>query len=70
MRPTKSGMLDANAYCCDCDWEAGTRNAQGIAAQHHDRTGHDVHVNITNVVLYGCPGGHGAKGSQRGEPIR
>lgn len=41
------------AECQDCDWSAFRANAQGLAAQHHDRTGHSVRVEITRAVWYG-----------------
>ncbi len=28
--------------CLDCGWTAYSQNAQGLAAQHHDQTGHSV----------------------------
>ena len=52
-RPTGSGLLEAEAKCCGCDWEYEGRNALGLAAQHYDRCGGNVHVTITRVVIYG-----------------
>jgi hypothetical protein len=37
-----------------CSWGPHyTRNAQGLAAQHHDKTGHTVRVEIERTVYYG-----------------
>jgi hypothetical protein len=38
---------------CDCGWQDDAAGCQGRAAQHHDRTGHEVLVNIS--VYYGDP---------------
>ena len=45
-------LADAQAYCTGCDWKASTRNAMGIAAIHHKRTGHKVHVELSYVHIY------------------
>ena len=50
----KTGSFtDYNAQCGECDWHASTRNALGLAAQHHDRTGHFVRIEMYRVVFYG-----------------
>jgi hypothetical protein len=51
----RSGIIDADARCDDCEWEVFSRNSLGLAAQHHDRTGHTVHANSTVGVTYGTP---------------
>ena len=43
---------DYSAYCVDCGVEYESRNAFGLAVQHHDRTGHRVHIQTTRVVAY------------------
>lgn len=43
------------AACLRCHWTATEANAQGIAAQHHDRTGHPVNVELTRIITYGDP---------------
>jgi len=52
-RETRSGVTDASAICVDCSWSADGRNAIGIAAQHHDRTGHSVEW---QQIITGCYG--------------
>ena len=52
-RPTSGGLIGVIAHCSDCDWNVETRNGLGLAAQHHDRTGHKVSIEITRVVIYG-----------------
>ncbi len=53
-RKTKSGCIACVANCRDCDWEYEShKNGLALAAQHHDRTGHVVNIEITNYVTYG-----------------
>jgi len=51
----RRGVVEATADCQDCDWEAYRRNALGLAAQHHDRTGHHVIATETWSVQYALP---------------
>jgi hypothetical protein len=51
-RPTRSGLLGMIASC-GCGWFAEGNNALGLAAQHYDRCGQQVQVEITRVVIYG-----------------
>lgn len=39
-RHTWTGLVDALAECQECGWTVNSRNSLGLAAQHHDRTGH------------------------------
>lgn len=55
-RPTRTGLLAVLAHCVNCEWEVESRNGLGLAAQHHDRTGHEVQVEISRVVIYGGAG--------------
>jgi hypothetical protein len=55
MRRRASGVLDATAVCVDCEWFVRTSSALGLAAQHHDRTGHTVECQQTIGVRYGEP---------------
>ena len=43
---------DYNVVCQDCGWAVQGKNGLGVAAQHHDRTGHTVHVDVEGVVQY------------------
>jgi len=52
-RRVQTGLLGMIATCCSCEWRQEKSNALPLAAQHHDRTGHQVHVQITRVVVYG-----------------
>ena len=53
-RRTSTGCLEQSAFCCDCDWVYHNRkNGLALGAKHHDRTGHEVHVEITRSVVYG-----------------
>ena len=40
-------LLDASAWCSECEWKTEGKNAMGNAAQHHQKTGH-----FTTVELY------------------
>ena len=40
------------AWCNDCDFIATKQNALGLAAQHHDRTGHDVQIEVEGHIHY------------------
>lgn len=40
------------AECKGCDWSSEAKNAAGNAAQHAQRTGHEVHVEQTIGVIY------------------
>lgn len=44
---------DIIVECLGCGWTAYSRNGLGIAARHHDKTGHSVRVEISRVVYYG-----------------
>lgn len=52
MRKTHTGLAGVTADCKTCGWNAQTRNALGLAAQHADRTGHEVHVEQTTIIIY------------------
>lgn len=42
------------AECQECGWMSGwSRNAMGLAAQHHDRTRHLVRVGVDRAVYFG-----------------
>lgn len=52
MRRTRVGRnFRAGCYDCDASWDG--KNAQGVAARHHDKTGHYAWVEIETIVLYG-----------------
>lgn len=42
----------ANWRCRDCEASGSYRNAHGVAAQHHQKTGHVVHVEEHRVYVY------------------
>lgn len=41
-----------NVECQDCGWKTAGRNGLGLAARHHDRTGHTVHTEVGGRVEY------------------
>lgn len=54
-RQTTVGRADYFVECHGCDWTASTANAMGLAARHHDATGHAVRIETNRVVIYGDP---------------
>ncbi len=46
MKTHKLSSYDVDGMCDDCDFEASSKNAHGLAAQHHYRTGHTVHIEV------------------------
>lgn len=57
-RPTRI-VRSIKAGCFDCfgsDAHWFSANAQGLAAQHHDRTGHVTWVEVHMTVYYGEEG--------------
>jgi hypothetical protein len=42
MSDVEQWMTLARAFCQDCDWSVESNNAQGVAAQHADKYGHEV----------------------------
>ena len=51
-RTTHTGIVSTLADCRDCDWVSEAKNALGNAAQHADKHGHEVNVEIVRVVTY------------------
>lgn len=45
-------FFDYTVSCEDCGWELSGKNGLGLAAQHHDKYGHTVHVQIVGSVTY------------------
>lgn len=45
----RSFTYTAEAACHDCEWTGGGAGVLGRAAQHHDRTGHEVGVTTTTT---------------------
>ncbi len=44
MARVEGGLVHVLAYCSVCEWNAGTKNGMGLAAQHTNRTGHETKV--------------------------
>ena len=59
---------DFLASCFTCGWECEARNALGLAAQHHGRTGHQVSVEVRYSVLFG-PWVDEEHGKTKGETV-
>jgi hypothetical protein len=63
VRLTRTGIAHAQAECLNCTFKVFTRNSLGLAAQHHDRTGHEVHAEQGLIVIYGGTPKEKKKGS-------
>jgi len=46
MADCEQWMVSARANCSDCDWFVEAKNAMGVAAQHADREGHEVDLDL------------------------
>ena len=55
MRTTYTGVMGANAWCETCSKHWQSRNAIGVAARHHDATGHYVQFEQIITGSYGEP---------------
>lgn len=60
-RPHTHEQVRARATCQRCAWSTVAANAQALAAQHYDRKGHTVAVEITNRITYGANTGKRAE---------
>jgi len=48
-------LLDAEAWCTDCDWKTEGKNAMGNAARHHKSTQHFTMVSLYYSQTFGEP---------------
>ncbi|KKN72940.1 hypothetical protein LCGC14_0406440 [marine sediment metagenome] len=48
-------LLDANAWCTECDWKTEGKNAMGVAAIHHKKKGHFTMVELYYSQTFGEP---------------
>ena len=48
-------LLDAAAWCTDCDWKTEGKNAMGNAARHHKKTDHFTMVELCYSQCFGEP---------------
>lgn len=55
MKPNRTGVTHASAYCQGCDWSSEARNAIGNAAQHAERTGHHVEAEQVTAMDWNSP---------------
>ena len=53
------------ARCTECSWELSSKNALGLAAQHHDRTGHSIATDVEGHVDYLTDAEHAARIEER-----
>lgn len=52
-RIKRTRVTEVAAECQGCEWTGTDAGALGRAAQHHDATGHEVHIEQTLLVIYG-----------------
>lgn len=67
MRNTWSGTVSLIVNCDGCGWQYEGKNGLGLAAQHHDRYGHSIHVDIYTVVSYLNDADHAARTVDKNE---
>jgi len=48
-------LLNAAAWCSDCEWKTEGKNAMGNAAKHHQKTGHFTMVELYYSQCFGNP---------------
>lgn len=48
----RGGIVHVQAECSDCDFRQSAKNAQGLAVQHANRTGHEVFVEVGHAYVY------------------
>ena len=48
-------LMEAEAWCTDCDWTTAGRNAMGNAAKHQQKTGHYVQMQLIYSQTFGEP---------------
>lgn len=65
-RTHSSELLRASWGCERCNAGGNADNAQGLAAQHHDKKHHRTWVEITRRFVYGAVSGKSAQGEQKG----
>lgn len=51
-RPTHVSR-DVRAGCRNCQARWSGKNAQAVAAKHHDATGHETWVEVNMAITYG-----------------
>ena len=65
-RQHSASIVKIIAECQRCNFRAETKNAQALAAQHHDKHGHRVEVSITTKIVYGSNLGLTRKDAKQG----
>ncbi len=48
-------LIEARAFCTECKFELESRNAMGVAAKHHKKTGHYVQMQLVFGQHFGKP---------------
>lgn len=57
-----SGTVSCIVNCMTCGWQyENHRNGLGVAGAHAKRTGHEVHAEVVNVVVWNAPKGERVK---------
>jgi len=59
--PDSYGIVHATARCHEggCDFRVDSRNAVGVAAQHAERTGHEVSADEGRSMVWNAGGDDG-----------
>jgi hypothetical protein len=68
-RMMSSELVSASGGCDRCSVTFEARNAQPLAAKHHDKTGHPTWVEKVERIYYGRGRGKPARRSEQGRLI-
>jgi hypothetical protein len=68
-RTMSSELVSARGGCERCSKTFDARNAQPLAAQHHDKTGHPTWVEKVERVYYGRGRGGSSGKTEQGKLI-
>jgi hypothetical protein len=48
-------LLNASAWCTECNWKTEGKNAMGNAAKHYHKTGHFIQLELAYGHSFGQP---------------
>lgn len=65
-RPTRTELVSVHARCERCAISLDAKNAQALAAKHHDKTGHTIKVRRVEEIVYGAQGTRAGKVREQG----
>jgi len=48
-------LLNASAWCTECNWKTEGKNAMGNAAKHYQKTSHFIQIELSYGHSFGQP---------------